>query len=390
MPTLDCMSSERHDVIVIGGGQAGLATGHHLARHEARFVILEAHERIGESWRRRWDGLRVFTPARNDGLPGRPFPAPGHTFPTKDEIADYLEAYAGRMDLPIRTGVHVDSLEGADDGGFVVTAGADRFEAAQVVIATGGYSEPRIPEFASELRADITQLHSSQYRSAAQLQPGGVLVVGASNSGGEIAHTAARAGHETWLSGRDTGQMPFEINGRVARMVDHAFWPFIHHVVTVRTPIGRKARPMLQQHGGPLERIRPKDLAAAGVKRVVGRTVGVTDGLPLLDDGQVLDVRNVVWATGFRHEYPMDPAAGHRCPMAGRPTTGASSPSVPGLYFVGLPFQYAASSSLIGGVGRDAAFVVDRLMARARAHVRIGEESSRPDAPIASPDAGPR
>ncbi len=383
------MSAQQFDVIVIGGGQAGLATGHHLARHGARFVILEAHDRIGESWRRRWEGLRVFTPARNDGLPGRPFPAPGHTFPTKDEVADYLEAYAVRMDLPIRTGIYVDSLEGTDDGGFVVTAGADRFEAAQVVIATGGYSEPRIPEFASELRADITQLHSSQYRSAAQLQPGGVLVVGASNSGGEIAHSAAREGHETWLSGRDTGQMPFEINGRVARLVDHAFWPFIHHVVTVRTPIGRKARPMLQQHGGPLERIRPKDLAAAGVKRVVGRTVGVTDGLPLLDDGQVLDVRNVVWATGFRHEYPWI-----RLPVIGPdgwPTHDRGVvASVPGLYFVGLPFQYAASSSLIGGVGRDAGFVVDRLMARARAHVRIGEESSRPDAPIASPDAGPR
>ena len=106
-------------------------------------------------------------------------------------VADYLEAYAGRMELPIRTGVHVDSLDGADGGGFVVTAGADRFEARDVVVATGGYSEPRIPEFASELRPEIAQLHSSQYRSAAQLQPGGVLVVGASNSGGEIAHGAA-------------------------------------------------------------------------------------------------------------------------------------------------------------------------------------------------------
>jgi putative flavoprotein involved in K+ transport len=290
------------------------------------------------------------------------------------------------MDLPIRTGIHVDSLERTDDGGFLICSGHDRFEAAQVVIATGGYSEPRIPEFASELRAEIAQLHSSEFRSPAQLQPGAVLVVGASNSGGEIAHGAARAGHETWLSGRDTGKMPFDIDGRVARAVDHVFWPFIHHVVTVRTPIGRKAGPFLKQHGGPLERIRPADLAAAGVKRVVGRTVGVTDGLPLLDDGQVLDVANVVWATGFRHEYPWIrlPVTGpDGWPIHDRGLVAA----VPGLYFVGLPFQYAASSSLIGGVGRDASFVVDRLMARARAREPTGAEPPRKDAPIASANA---
>jgi putative flavoprotein involved in K+ transport len=220
-----------------------------------------------------------------------------------------------------------------------------------------------IPEFASELRDDITQLHAIAYRNPADLAPGPVLVVGASNSGAEIAHNAASAGHETWLSGRDTGQMPFDINGRVARAVDRLFWPMIHHVLTVRTPIGRKVRPVLQQHGGPLERIRKAELEAAGVRRVLGRTVGMTDGLPRLDDGQVLDVRTVVWATGFRHEYPWI-----RLPVIGPdgwPTHDRGMASqVPGLAFVGLPFQYAATSSLIGGVGRDAAYVVDKLMAR--------------------------
>lgn len=364
MPTVVRMSTQRVNVIVIGGGQAGLATGYHLARRGASFVILEAHDRIGESWRRRWDTLSVFTPARNDGLPGMPFPAPGHARPTKDEVADYLEAYAQQMDLPVRLGIHVDSLDRTDSGGFVVRAGNDRFEAAQVVVATGGYSEPRVPEFGSQLRPEIKQLHSSDYRSATQLQPGSVLVVGASNSGGEIAHNAASAGHETWLSGRDTGQMPFDINGRVARMMDPIVWPFVHHVLTVRTSLGRKARPTIQLHGGPLERIRKSDLEDAGVKRVVGRTVGVTDGLPLLDGGQILDVRNVVWATGFRHEYPWI-----RLPVIGPdgwPTheRGAVA-SVPGLYFVGLPFQYAFTSSLIGGVGRDADYVVGRVMEHA-------------------------
>jgi putative flavoprotein involved in K+ transport len=362
MPTVDRMTTERFDTIVVGGGQAGLATGYHLRRRGASFVILEAHDRIGESWRRRWDSLRLFTPARNSGLPGRPFPAPGHTFPTKDEVADYLEAYARTMDLPVRTGVHVDSLDRTDDGGFVICAGDDRYEAAHVVVATGGYGEPRVPVFAADLSPEIRQLHSSEYRRASSLQAGAVLVVGASNSGGEIAHSAASAGHETWLAGRDTGQMPFDIDGRVARVVDHAFWPFIHHVVTLRTPIGRRARPFLQQHGGPLERIRKRELEEVGVRRVVARAVGVADGLPRLEDGQVLDVRNVVWATGFRHDFPWI-----RVPVIGPDGwpihDRGVSPSVPGLFFVGLPFQYAASSALIGGVGRDAEHVVDRLMA---------------------------
>jgi putative flavoprotein involved in K+ transport len=325
------------------------------------FVILEAHDRIGESWRQRWDTLSLFTPARNSGLPGMRFPAPGHTFPTKDAVADYMEAYARAMGLPVRTGVRVDSLDRAEEGRFVVCAGDDRYEAERVVVATGGYGEPHIPRLAAELRPDIRQLHSSEYRSASSLQAGSVLVVGASNSGGEIAHNAAGAGRETWLAGRDTGQMPFAIESRVARAFDHVFWPFIHHVVTVRTPIGRKARPFLLHHGGPLERIRRRELEAAGVKRVVGRVVGARDGLPLLEDGGSLDVRNVVWATGLRHDYPwihapVGDADGY--PVHDR---GAAS-AVPGLFFVGLPFQYAASSALIGGVGRDAEYVVNRLM----------------------------
>lgn len=358
------MSTERFDVIVIGGGQAGLATGYHLQRRGASFVILESHDRIGDSWRHRWDTLAVFTPSRNNGLPGMPFPGPGHARPTKDEVADYMAAYALAMDLPVRTGIRVDSLERTDDGGFLVCAGTDRYEAAKVVVATGGFSEPRIPEFASDLGPEIRQLHSVEYRNAAQLQPGPVLVVGASNSGGEIAHNAASAGHETWLSGRDTGQMPFNINGRVARVLDRVIWPMVHHVITIRTPIGRKARPAIQQHGGPLERIRKGDLEAVGVKRVIGRTTGVTDGLPTMDDGRVLDVRNVVWATGFRHEYPWI-----RLPVIGPDGWPIHDRGVvasqPGLFFVGLPFQYAFTSSLIGGVGRDAGYVVDRLMARA-------------------------
>ena len=359
------MSTHAFDVIVIGGGQAGLATRYHLARRGLRFIILEAHERVGESWRRRWDALRTFTSARYDGLPGMPLPARPHHFPTKDEVADYLEAYARRFELPVRSGVRVERLRGTNDadGAYEVVAGDERLEAAAVVVATGAFHEPMIPDFAAQLDPGIRQLHSSEYRNVGQLQLGGVLVVGASNSGGEIAFDVAHE-HETWLSDRDTGSMPFDIDGRVARLVDPPFWWFISHVVTVRTPIGRRARPFVQQHGGPLERVRPGDLAAAGVHRMVARTVSVSDGLATLDDGQVLNVRNVIWATGFRHDYPWIelPVSGpDGWPIHKRGVV----PTSPGLYFVGLPFQYGFTSQLIGGVGRDARFVVDRIVERA-------------------------
>ncbi len=370
--------SERVETVIIGGGQAGLSTGYHLARRGLPFVILDANERIGDAWRSRWDSLRLFSPARYDGLEGMPFPASAHSFPTKDEMADYLEAYAARFELPIRTGVRVDSLDAAPDGpGYVVRAGDERFEAGQVVVASGAFQDPRIPDFAEQLDPTITQLHSSAYRNTSQLQSGGVLVVGASNSGGEIALDVARD-HETWLSGRDTGQMPFEIEGRVSRMVDPLLWLVLSHVLTIRTPMGRKASPLIRGQGGPLERVRPKDLEAAGVHRVVGRTVGVRDGRPLLDDGQVPDVRNVIWATGFTHGYPWI-----RLPIIGADGYPIQArgvvPSAPGLYFVGLPFQYAFISHLLGGVGRDAGYVVDRIMALA-AQRAAGDDRRQSDA----------
>lgn len=355
-------SLEQFEVVVIGGGQAGLATGYHLARAGHRFVILDAGQRVGDAWRNRWTRLRVFTRARYDGLPGMRFPAPPASFPTKDQVADFLEDYARRMALTVRSGIHVDSLAQTDGGRFAIMAGGRRIEADQVVVASGAYHEPRVPDFGSDLGRSIRQLHSSEYRNPSQLQPGGVLVVGAGNSGAEIAFDAAPE-HRTWLSGRDTGQMPFPIDGTVSRLVDPLIWFLANHVLTVDTPIGRRAGPSLRTRGVPLERVRLVDLRAAGVTRVYARTVGARDGLPLLDDGSVLDVSNVVWCTGFRHDF-----AWIELPIMGEDGWPMQDhgvvPSVPGLYFVGLPFMRAVASALIGGVGRDAAHVVERITAR--------------------------
>jgi putative flavoprotein involved in K+ transport len=357
---------ERVETVVIGAGQAGLATGYHLATRGRRFVILDANQRIGDAWRTRWDSLRLFTPARYDGLPGWPFPAPAWSFPTKDEVADYLEADAARFDLPVRTGVRVDGLSREGDRDVVV-AGKNRYEADQVVVAADAYQRPRIPVFAPELDPGIVQLHSSEYRDPSQLREGGVLVVGAANSGAEIALEVSRE-HRTWLSGRHPGQEPFRPGSRWFRLFVPVVWFMASHVLTVKTPIGRAVRRRFQVEGGrharglPLARIRPKDFAAAGIERVP-RTAGAQGGLPLLEDGRVLDVANVIWCTGFVPDFAwveLPVFAEDGGPVHDRGIVG----SEPGLYFVGQVFLYALASSLVGGVGRDAAHIAKQIASR--------------------------
>jgi putative flavoprotein involved in K+ transport len=353
---------ERVETVIVGGGQAGLAVGYHLARRERPFVILDADQRPGDAWRRRWDSLRLFTPARYSGLPGMPFPGPAFSHPTRDEVADYLEAYAARFDLPVRNGVRVDRL--AREGGrFLLAAGDRRWEADQVVVASGAYQRHRVPAFAAELDRGIVQLDTSTYRNPTQLRPGGVLVVGAGNSGAEIAHELSGA-HPTWLSGPDTGHIPVRTGGRWDRVLTPPFWWFASRVLTVDTPVGRKVRPKALVTPAPLERVRPKELAAAGVERVP-RTVGVRDGLPLLEDGRVMAVANLIWCTGSRPDFGWVDL-----PVLGqdglpRHDRGVAA-SQPGLYFVGLWFLSGFTSSLLGGVGRDAERVADHIASSAR------------------------
>ena len=351
---------KRYETVVIGGGQAGLAVGYHLQRQGRSFAILDRNERVGDGWRERWDSLRLYSPARRDGLPGMRFPAPSTSYPTANEMADYLEAYATQHQLPVHSGVGVDSLA-KTDGRYVVSAGDGRFEADNVVVATGVFQKPHVPDFAGELDPAITQLHSNAYRNLSQLQDGPVLVVGASHSGSDIAFEAAST-HEVVLSGKDTGQIPAPIESRRGRLFFRGLFLVGTHVLTVDTPLGRKARPHIRHGGGPLLRYRRKNLRAAGVERVLARTVGVEDGLPVLDDGRVLEVRNVVWCTGFRPDYSWI-----RFPFAlgedGFPVQyrGVVS-SAPGLYVVGLPFLHSFASMLIGGAGRDAERVVQHIV----------------------------
>jgi putative flavoprotein involved in K+ transport len=352
------------DTVIIGAGQAGLSAGYHLARLGRPFVILDEHERTGDCWRERYDSLRLYTPAKYNGLAGMRFPAPAHSFPSGRQMADYLETYAAQMDLPVVPGVRVDGVwpaEGAQHG-YVITAGQRRFLAAQVVVATGGQHIPSTPQFAGQLDPGIRQLHSSDYRNPSQLLPGKVLVVGSSHSGADIALEVAPE-HKTWLSGPVNGQLPFDLEGRPARQVMKLLFFAANHILTVKTPLGRKMQPEIRGHGGPLLRVKLPDLDAAGVEYVSARTAGVRDGLPVLDDGRKLDVTNVIWCTGFRRDFSWI-----HLPVMGadgwpRQERGVVA-SAPGLYFLGLLFQYAFGSMLVGGVSRDAEYVARHIAAR--------------------------
>ncbi|MBW3579381.1 MAG: NAD(P)-binding domain-containing protein [Actinobacteria bacterium] len=276
----------------------------------------------------------------------------------------YLEDYVAAFDLPVRTGTRVQRVR-QEGSRYVVTVGDRELVADNVVVATGTFGGPYTPSFADELDPRIRQLHSSEYKNPSQLQPGPVLVVGASHSGADVAHELGPL-HQTVLVGRDTGQMPFDIESPMSRFL----WPVLSFVarrlLTIKTPIGRKARSKIRAHGGPLIRYKNAHLEEAGVERAGVRVTGVRDGLPVVDDERILDVANVIWATGFRQDFSWI-----ELPVTGedgwpREERGVVA-DAPGLYFVGLAFQYAFGSMLFVGVGQDAAYVAEHLAGRSAA-----------------------
>jgi putative flavoprotein involved in K+ transport len=352
---------ERIDTVVIGGGQAGLAVGRELQKRGRDFVILDAYPRVGDAWRRRWDSLVMFTTARYCGLPGMRFPKRASSCPTKDEMADYLESYAQRFDLPVRSNTRVAHLGRLGETFQVTTADGSTITASNVIVAMSNHQQPHPPKFASKLDPRIVQMHSFEYKNLGQLVEGPVLIVGVGNSGADIAIEVARA-HPTVLAGKESGHIPPRIEGFIARNVVVRFVRFLfHHVFTVRTPIGRKVRPHFQEEAAPLIRVKPKDFDRAGIRRV-SRIVRVRDGLPVTEDGEALNVANVIWCTGLRPGFS----------WIDLPVLGARQepdhdrgivPEEPGLYFVGLEFLYALSSATIIGVARDAKRVVKHLCA---------------------------
>lgn len=351
--------TEQVDTLVIGGGQAGLAVGYHLRRAGIRFLVLDANERTGDSWRHRWDSLKLFTPNRFNSLPGFPIPGEGWGFPTKDEVADYLESYAAHFELPIRHGVRVQRLR-RDGDEFRAETDSGDFLAENVIVAMAEYQKPKTPAFARELDPRIVQVHAADYRNPAQLADGSVLVVGLGNSGAEIAKELA-ADRRVLLSGEPSAVQPFRPERLSGRIMMPIVGPLIlSRLLSTSTPMGRRARRKMKHLAAPLMRVKPKDLTAMGVERV-GRVVGVVDGSPQTEEGDILSVGSVVWCTGFESGFSswIDlPIFDDRGDV--RHELGAST-EVPGLYFVSLKFQHSVLSDTLLNVGRDASHVVDQL-----------------------------
>ena len=276
---------ETVETVVIGAGQAGLATAQQLGVRGRECVVLDHNQRIGDNWRQQWDSLRLYTPARFDGLPGMRFPGASWSFPTKDDVAAYLEAYADRWDLPVRLGIRVEGLAPAADQRFVVTTDGGPILADNVVVATGTFGrKPSIPDCAKDLDPSILQLHSSEYRRPGQLRDGPVLVVGASHSGTDIAYELA-ATRPTTLVGRDCGEVPIRLESRLFPVAFAILLFAWQHAITRGTPMGRKEMAEVRFHGGPMLRVKRADLAERGVIRDEARVAGVRDGLPLLAGG---------------------------------------------------------------------------------------------------------
>ncbi len=357
------MHTEHLETVIIGAGQAGLTTGHYLKERGRSFTILDGNERVGDNWRRQWDTLKLYTPARYDGLPGLPFPGDPWHFPGKDEVGDFLERYAAEQDLPVRAGTRVERLRSAGPGFAIDLDDGTTLSADNVVVATGSFGRtPRVPDVAAELDPGIRQLHSSEYRRPDQLPEGPVLVVGASHSGQDIAYELAQT-RTTTLCGRDTGNIPVRLDSPMFKVVFPAIVFMFRHVLTRRTPMGRKEMPEVRFHGGPALRVKVSDLLERGVDRTEARLTGAVDGRPRLDDGRVLDVASVVWCTGFRQvfdwiELPVIDDDGWP-----REYRGVVE-DAPGLFFCGLSFQFAMSSMVLPGVGRDAEYVAGKIVAR--------------------------
>lgn len=348
---------ERVEVLVIGGGQAGLAAAQRLLARDIEVVVLSADARTGDTWRNRWDSLRLFTPARYCGLPDMPFPAPGAHLADKDEVADYLERYAERFDIPIRLGTTVTSL-GFDGRRYVAVAAPHGrvFEADRVIVATGAMSRPIIPVVAQDLASTIQQRHSSQYRHAFDLQDGPVLVVGAGNSGAQIALELARD-RKVWLAGRETGHWPRRLLGR--DLFDW-LWPMLTRG-TPETLVGKGFLAFGRRGGFPLIGIPERTIREAGITRVP-RLEGVRNGAPVCGS-LTLRPRVVIWSTGFRSDFSwihLPVIADNGMPLHTRGVVDA----MPGLYFTGMPFQHTKSSSLLGGVGADAEYVARHIAER--------------------------
>ena len=344
------------DVLVIGAGQAGLALGYHLRAAGLRFVLVDAAPRIGQSWRTRWDSLRLFTPAEFCSLPGLAFPAPAGTYPGKDDVAAYLESYARTFELPVQLHTSVRRVTRDADGTFLATTDNGEIRARQVVVATGPFQTPYVPPVAAGLGSSVVQVHSAGYRTPEDLPSGRVVVVGAGNSGLQIAEELAAAGRSVTLA---VGSRPRTVRQRP--LGKDLFWWLTRTRLIDKPADSRLARRFQARElviGTSWRRLRRAGVALRS------RLIAADGRIVSFADGTSLDADAVVWATGFRSHYDWLAVAGAVADGRPRHTRGISP--VPGLSYLGLPWQHTRGSALLGFVRSDAAWLAEHITAQAR------------------------
>ncbi|MHB1534993.1 MAG: flavin-containing monooxygenase [Acidimicrobiales bacterium] len=341
------------DVLVVGAGQAGLALGRHLSDAGIRFLIVDAGDRLGDSWRQRWDSLRLFTPSTYSTLPGMGYPRATERLPEKDTVADYLERYAQHFALPVRLRTRVDKLE-LDGDGFRAQAGGARFTARRVVIASGPFHTPHVPALASRLAPEVWQLHGAHYKKPADVPPGEVLVVGAGNTGAQLALELHRAGRNVTLA---ASRPPWFLPERILGL-DLYSWLSATGILTADRDawICRQVR----RRAGAIIGTDLRKLLHTGEVALRPRLSGAHGFTIDFADGSSQGVSSVLWATGYRPAWEWVAISG-ALDAAGAPVHKRGVSPIPGLAWLGLPWQSRLDSSLIHGVDHDARHLLDVL-----------------------------
>jgi len=350
-----------YDLVVIGGGQAGLATGHAARLAGLRHLILDAGARTGDTWRDRYDSLTLFTPRAYSRLPGLDLEGDVNGYPTKDEIADYLESYASTFDLPVRHSRPVRRLSATPGQSLTVETPQGSLKARSVVVATGPFQRPRTPGWAGELT--VPQFHSAEYRNPGDVQGARVLVVGGGNSGAQIAEELARDGRAvTWAVSAPPRYVPSLVLGRSV-----FWWLDVTGVLSAHRDSVRGR--LLRRRGDPIFGGELRELISQGRVRQATTAVGAEGShgdRVVFEDGSIVTFEAVVWCTGFVNDYAwldIDSPIGPDGVPAHRDGISTADPRVG---FVGLGWQFSRNSGLLGGVGSDAPRIVARLSHRAR------------------------
>lgn len=353
-----------YDVLIIGAGQAGLACGYALRGSGLRVAIIDGAAAVGDSWRLRWDSLRLFTPARYAALPGMPFPGRPDAYPGKDQVADYLARYASTFALPVQLSTQVGHVRPDGTGGYVAALPDGEIRASQIVMATGPFGTPYVPPPARELGSGIPQLHSSEYRNPRQLANSHVLVVGGGNSGFQIAYDLTTAGRQVTLSiGRTNASVPQRILGR-----DIFWWQSVTGLLQVTADSWLGSR--MRDADGTVIGLSSRALRHRGTN-IRGRVVGATATSVEFADGRTVEPDAVVWATGFRSDFSWV-----RVPAAfdehGRLQHVRGRTPAAGLYVLGLPWLHTTGSALLGFVGADATYLARQIVEQHRQKTATG------------------